>query len=204
MVNGINHTVASIERIERNRITTAILVLVLLRQNCPRAMTTYELGLWISDNQCPPRPLSVIIKTLASDGYIVRAAAAGKRAGLWTITSRGQESLAAREEKSAAAAAWLIENPSYASEEFAVINSIFARGNQSPKQLADSCGMSISPVRTALKKLMLRGLVLKPGNPMDGYCLTDDGYSIALDHRRPADQKSPCSNIEPSEALDVA
>src|SRR3546814_9295171 len=70
MGNGVNHIAASDRRIERERISTAILVLVILRQNSPRAMSTYELGLWISDNQNPPRPLSVIIKTLASDGYI--------------------------------------------------------------------------------------------------------------------------------------
>src|SRR3546814_7703894 len=92
MGNGVNHIAASDRRIERERISTAILVLVILRQNSPRAMSTYELGLWISDNQNPPRPLSVIIKTLASDGYILRSASAGKRAGLWTITPRGSSS----------------------------------------------------------------------------------------------------------------
>src|SRR3546814_8706504 len=76
MGNGVNHIAASDRRIERERISTAILVLVILRQNSPRAMSTYELGLWISDNQNPPRPLSVIIKTLASDGYILRSASA--------------------------------------------------------------------------------------------------------------------------------
>src|SRR3546814_5733756 len=74
-------------------------------------MSTYELGLWISDNQNPPRPLSVIIKTLASDGYILRSASAGKRAGLWTITPRGSSSLCSRPEKCADATAWLNENP---------------------------------------------------------------------------------------------
>src|SRR3546814_15526648 len=107
-------------------------------------MSTYELGLWISDNQNPPRPLSVIIKTLASDGYILRSASAGKRAGLWTITPRGSSSLCSRPEKCADATAWLNEHPCYSAHEYAVINSIFVRGNQSPKQLSDSCDLLIS------------------------------------------------------------
>src|SRR3546814_9768140 len=60
---------------------------------------------------------------------------------------------------------WLNENPCYSAHEYAVINSIFVRGNQSPKQLSDSCDLLISPVRTALKKLIIRGLVVKPTNP---------------------------------------
>src|SRR3546814_16889040 len=92
MGNGVNHIAASDRRIERERISTAILVLVILRQNSPRAMSTYELGLWISDNQNPPRPLSGIIKTLPSAGYILRSASAGKRAGYWTLPHPGPPS----------------------------------------------------------------------------------------------------------------
>src|SRR3546814_12834492 len=95
--------------------------------------------------------------------------------------------------KCANATAWLNEHPCYSAHEYAVINSIFVRGNQSPKQLSDSCDLLISPVRTALKKLIIRGLVVKPTNPMIGYSLTTAGHSIALDRRRQLMPESACS-----------
>src|SRR3546814_1373255 len=91
---------------------------------------------------------------------------------------------------------WLNENPCYSAHEYAVINSIFVRGNQSPKQLSDSCDLLISPVRTALKKLIIRGLVVKPTNPMIGYSLTTAGHSIALDRRRQLRSEEHTSELQ--------
>lgn len=179
MGNGNSNSAANGKSFARDRITTAILVLVLLDQNHPNPMTTYELGLWITDNQTPPRPLSIIIKTLASDGYIARAAFAGKRAALWIITERGASSLSTRPAKRDAAIAWLNENPGYSRDEIAVMNNLLFGGNQSPTLLSENCSLPISPIRTALKKLILRKMVSKPRNPVDGYALTSHGRSLA-------------------------
>src|SRR3546814_17895800 len=81
--------------------------------------------------------------------------------------------------------AWLNENPCYSAHEYAVINSIFVRGNTSPKQLSDSCDLLISPVRTALKKLIIRVLVVKPTKPMIGYSLKTAGHQIPFHRLRP-------------------
>lgn len=184
MGNGTNRNASKDAIGYRDSISTAILVLVLLESRSPQPMSTYQLGLWITDNRTPPRPLSIIIKTLASDGYISRAANAGKRAALWIITPRGEASLTARAHKKTAAKAWLDENPCYSSDECAVLNSLFIHGNQSPKHLAQTCDRSISPVRTALKKLRIREIVLKPARAIEGYSLTELGKTVALDRRR--------------------
>src|SRR3546814_20375663 len=75
------------------------------------------------------------------------------------------------------------------------INSIFVRGNQSPKQLYDSCDLLISPVRTALKKLIIRGLVVKPTNTMIVYSLTTAGHSIALHRIHHITQELACNRL---------
>lgn len=183
--NAVKHAVRN-----RDSISTAILVLVLLESRSPQPMSTYQLGLWITDSRTPPRPLSVIIKTLASDGYICRAANAGKRAALWIITCRGEASLAARANKKRAALAWLDENPCYSADECAVLNSLFVHGSQSPKLLTQTCGRSISPIRTALKKLRIRDLALKPERAIEGYSLTELGKTVALDRRRQIERTS--------------
>src|SRR3546814_2647382 len=54
-------------------------------------------------------------------------------------------------------------------------------------------------VRTALKKLIIRGLVVKPTNPMIGYSLTTAGHSIALDRRRQLMPESARSEEHTSE-----
>jgi DNA-binding MarR family transcriptional regulator len=165
--------------IDRDSISTAMLVLTVLRQNHPSPMTTYHLGLCVEDNRNPPRPLSMIMKTLSSDGYIVRAAAAGKRAALWMITQRGLISLDSRAEKWRAAEIWLEHNPCHSEHEIHIVRSLFRLGNQSPKHLSDTCRLAISPVRTALKKLVLRCLVERPVVPTDGYRLTEAGLTFA-------------------------
>jgi hypothetical protein len=140
-------------------------------------MSTYELGLWVRDGK--GRPLSVVVKTLAEDGYIVRQADAGKRAGLWCITQRGTDSLSNREEQWTAGDAWLAANPLYSLDEMNVLALLLVHGAQTPNQLAERLRLPLSPVRTAVKRLRLRLMIERPRNIFTGYCLTPAGQAVA-------------------------
>jgi DNA-binding PadR family transcriptional regulator len=159
--------------------STTLLVLVALKSCHPRPMSTYELGLAITDDKHPPRPLSVLIKTLKKDKYIERASLAGKRAGYWRITERGLDSLRRRPASAAEAAAWLVEHPNYTIPEQAVLRSLRTLGPQPASRLAASCGMLHSPIRTALKRLNLRRMVNAPRAPATEYALTSSGLKEA-------------------------
>lgn len=163
----------------RAGLTTALLVLVVLQENFPKPMTTYELGLRVEDDKVPPRPISVIVKTLATDGYIARVADAGKRAALWCITERGANSLIQRGALRTAAEAWLARNPNYSDDEAAVLNALLGAENLTPNQMAECCGRSLSPMRTAVKKLALRGLIDRTDVIFTGYELTVHGRAAA-------------------------
>lgn len=160
-------------------VSTALLVLVTLKNRAPDPMSTYELGLWIIDNKIPPRPLSKIMKTLADDGYIVRTASAGKRAGLWAITERGLLSLQQRPKACQQAEEWLRANPNYSAQETAVLMSLLNNGSQSIGSLVETCSLLLSPVRTALKRLSLRKLAHKTVDVVTTYMLTPDGQNTA-------------------------
>ena len=163
----------------RRDLTTAILILVALRQQRPRPMSTYELGLWIADDRDPPRPLSVIMKTLADDRYITRVADAGKRAGLWQITDRGLSSLEQRAASAAFAEAWLARHPNLSSDEIGVLICLLEHGDQTPGRLSEACSLLLSPVRTAVKKLVLRGMIQRTRRLATGYTLTLRGRATA-------------------------
>lgn len=156
-----------------------LLILVLLHRNHPRPMSTYEIGLAITDDKEPPRPLSVLVKTLSKDKYIRRAALIGKRAGEWCITERGMLSLERRAEEARIAGEWLDANPNYSPDEQAVLSSLLISGPQSPSRLAVACGMMHSPIRTAIKRLELRDLVRDEGVEGPIYQLTSAGRESA-------------------------
>jgi hypothetical protein len=152
-----------------------LLILVLLHRNHPRPMSTYEIGLAIIDDKEPPRPLSVLVKTLSKDKYIRRAGLIGKRAGEWCITERGILSLEGRAEEARVAGEWLDANPNYSPDERKVMECLLDGGPQPPSRLAATCGMMHSPIRTALKRLEIRGVVVDEGVEGPVYGLTHDG-----------------------------
>lgn len=159
--------------------STLLLILVLLHRNHPRAMSTYEIGLAITDDKEPPRPLSVLVKTLTKDKYIKRAGLIGKRAGEWCITERGIQSLERRSDEASRAGIWLDSNPNYSDDEKCVMTALLADGPQAPSRLAVVCGMMQSPIRTALKRLEIRGLVEHIAAVDSRYALTPRGRSCA-------------------------
>lgn len=160
-------------------ITTALLLLVALRRAHPRSLSTYQLGLAVVDDKDPPRPLSVLIKSLAKDRYIEKAADAGKRTGYWRISDHGLISLRRRAEAAAAAERWLETNPNYTEAERAVLESLSRHGPQAASRLSTTSGMLHSPVRTALKRLCLREVVRAPKPPATEYALTKLGAAEA-------------------------
>ncbi|QAY80178.1 hypothetical protein [Sphingosinicella sp. BN140058] len=165
---------------ERARFKTAFLVLILLGEDPHRPRSTYELGLWVADDQLPPRPLSVIMKSLADDRYIVRHAAAGKRSALWLIAQRGIDSLARRDGLRLAARAWLDGNPNYTADELEVMRSLCREPNQHPSRLATSTRLPLSSVRTALRKLQLRCYAAAGAEDATSYRLTAIGKNAVL------------------------
>ena len=159
--------------------STLLLILVLLKRNHPRAMSTYEIGLAITDDKEPPRPLSILVKTLTKDEYVKRAGLIGKRAGEWRITDRGLLSLERRAEEAERASEWLDRNPNLSRDERCVMKALLEEGSQPPSRLAARCGMMQSPIRTALKKLDIRGLVRRTGPLKTLYVLTREGSRMA-------------------------
>ena len=155
-----------------------LLVLVLLYRAHPRPMTTYEIGLAVTDDHRPPRPLSVLVKALAKDRCVARAERVGKRAAAWTVTERGVDSLRHRAEEARRAGEWLDANRNHSEEERAVAKALLHQGPQHASQLAASCGMMHSPVRTALKRLRIRAMAqpLEADDPR--YVLTDAGRNL--------------------------
>ena len=69
--DGMGHGDIATQENETRSISTMHLVLVLLRNNLPRPLSTYEIGLAVVDDKEPPRPMSVLIKTLKKDGYVM-------------------------------------------------------------------------------------------------------------------------------------
>lgn len=144
-------------------------------------MSTYEIGLAITDDKEPPRPLSVLVKTLTKDKYIKRAGLIGKRAGEWCITERGIQSLERRSDEARRAGLWLDSNPNYSDDEKCVMGTLLADGPQAPSRLAIVCGMMQSPIRTALKRLEIRGLVEHIAEVDSRYALTPRGRTCAAE-----------------------
>lgn len=155
------------------------LILVLLRNSLPTPLSTYEIGLAIVDDKEPPRPMSVLIKTLKKDKYVRRTSLIGKRAGLWTITDLGIASLDRRPIATAAAQAWLQDHHNHGHDEIVVLRCLLEKGPLAASRLATVCGLLHSPVRTALKKLQIRGFVTHNRHPSSEYDLTREGRTRA-------------------------
>jgi DNA-binding MarR family transcriptional regulator len=164
---------------ERRSISTMHLILVLLRDNLPRPLSTYEIGLAVIDDKEPPRPMSVLIKTLKKDRYVVRTSLLGKRAGLWTITDRGIVSLQRRPDATRAAEEWLASHHNLGHDEIVILRCLLEHGPLAASRLATVCGLLHSPVRTALKKLTIRGFVAHRRLPSSEYALTVPGVARA-------------------------
>jgi len=153
------------------------LILVLLRNNLPKPLSTYEIGLAVIDDKEPPRPMSVLIKTLKKDKYVVRTSLLGKRAGLWTITDRGMASLERRPETTRLAEEWLAAHHNHGHDELVVLDCLSNNGPMAASRIAATCGLLHSPVRTALKKLGIRGFVAHRRLPSSEYGLTRTGMA---------------------------
>lgn len=160
-------------------ISTALSILVVLEMNSTRPMSTYEIGLWVQDNKVPPRPLSVIMKTLAKDGYINRVALAGKRAALWGITPRGLQSLQKRSLKAGIARNILGLLPCFTREEVTVMKLLLEKAPLSITGMSDDSGHRVSTIRTAAKRLKMRRFIARSNRLKHGYALTINGIEIA-------------------------
>ena len=154
-----------------------LLVLVLLHRSHPRPMTTYEIGLAVRDDHRPPRPLSVLVKALAKDRCVAKADRVGKRARAWTVTDRGVDSLRHRAEEARRAGDWLDANGNHSDDERAVASALLRQGPQHASQLAASCGLMHSPVRTALKRLRIRSMARQVDDRDPRFALTDQGVA---------------------------
>jgi hypothetical protein len=138
------------------KITTALKILVLLDERAPVPIATHGIGLQIQD---PTNSLSVIMKTLARDGYIHRVGDNGKRSGLWELTEIGKRSILRRADASDAARTWLRQNPGLDQVERAVLLTLQNEHRASPAQISDATGLRISSVRQAMRDLTFRSLV---------------------------------------------
>ena len=140
---------------ERPReLTTATLVLVAIR-NAQRPLTTYELGLDICDNHYPPRAISVIVKSLAKDKYLVAAAKRGKRAAEWALTERAYQSLLRRVLIVKMAEEWIRSRSNLTQEEKSVMCAK-GKGAKTYPQISAITGLRSSSIRTSLKRDKLR------------------------------------------------
>jgi DNA-binding IclR family transcriptional regulator len=138
------------------KITTALKILMLLDERAPVPLATHGIGLQIQD---PTNSLSVIMKTLARDGYIHRVGDNGKRTGLWELTEIGKRSILRRAAASDAARAWLRQNPGLDQVERTVLLTLQNEQGASPAQISDATGLRVSAVRQALRDLAFRSLV---------------------------------------------
>lgn len=120
-----------------------------------RPLTTYEMGLNIVDDHDPPRPISVIVKSLAGDKYLKSAGKTGKRMSRWDLDARGHSSLEKRPELARTAERWLIENPN-SSEEERLVQAIMDGGNNSVAAIAAATGLTTSPIRTSMRRIVMR------------------------------------------------
>lgn len=151
-----NHAAVATGLIKRPK--TALLILVLLR-DAIRPLTTYEIGLEVSDDQCPPRPISVIVKNLSKDGYIASSEKAGKRLRFWHITKRGLRSIRLRDCSTVLAQTHLALAPARSEHEMQVERAM-ASGHIDPRAIARHTGLKSSIIKTCLKRAeMRRGLV---------------------------------------------
>lgn len=139
---------------ERRPATAAMILAVLHASGRP--MTTYELGLYVTDDHIPPRPLSVIVKSLVGDKYIRRAAKVGKRTVSWLMDERGVSSIERRPEVMAMASAILAKAANRTEQETRVIAALNAGAETLTKIIAET-GLTTSPARTAIRRLMRRG-----------------------------------------------
>lgn len=157
------------------KLTTALLILTMLKDQDNRPITAYELGLWIKDLRNPPRPLSIVLKNLVDDGYIQKVAVKGLRNGLWALTNRGHQSLFAKPHAVSEARIWLKLNKNLCSNELCLIKQLQEGGHQTVSELASACGLRMSPVKTALKKMIMREYVAKYDTLKQTYFLTESG-----------------------------
>jgi hypothetical protein len=124
-----------------------------------RPMTTYELGLYVTDDHDPPRPLSVIVKSLVGDKYIRRSAKVGKRTISWLMDERGIASIERRPEVMRIAADILAMASNRTDQEKRVVHALRA-GAETLTQIIADTGLTTSPTRTAIRRLMRRGDVV--------------------------------------------
>ncbi|WP_162815001.1 hypothetical protein [Erythrobacter aureus] len=142
-------------------------------------MTTYQMGLWVQDNQTPPRPISIIVKTLAQDGLISRFSSAGKRSARWVISDQGLESARKRATEIKIASLWVAENPNLNKLEAYILQRLLELPAITPQMLASEHGSQSSPIRTALKRLAMRGFIASTPIPHGGCKITPQGRSVA-------------------------
>lgn len=143
------------------RIPTAFMVLVALNE-AKTPLSTYHIGMMVTDNQIPPRPASKIIKSLSKDNYIYPLAFEGKlRASLWAITEKGLQSLSRRKRLADIARQRLSQNQNLSNVERQVLSALNLRDGQIASEIIVTVGIKGSPVRTALKRLSLRNLIYK-------------------------------------------
>lgn len=137
------------------RPATATLILAVLHA-AGRPMTTYELGLYVTDDHDPPRPLSVIVKSLVGDRYIRRAAKVGKRTISWVTDERGISSIERRPEVMRLASEILDKAANRTDQEIKTLEAL-REGAETLTQIIAATGLTTSPARTALRRLMRRG-----------------------------------------------
>lgn len=119
-------------------------------------MTTYELGLYVTDDHDPPRPLSVIVKSLVGDKYIRRAAKVGKRTVSWLMDERGISSIERRPEVMRLASEILGSSANRTEQETRVVTALDS-GAETLTQIIAATGLTTSPARTAIRRLIRRG-----------------------------------------------
>lgn len=164
---------------EAETFSTSLKLLALLEQNHPDPMTTYQMGLWVQDNQNPPRPISIIVKTLAQDGLITRFSSAGKRSVHWIISPQGLASAKKRAAEIKMASIWIAENPHLNPLEGFILRRLLQLPAATPRILASEHSSQPSPIRTALKRLAMRGFIASTTIPHGGCKITPQGRSVA-------------------------
>lgn len=156
-------------------LTTAVLILLVLQKQKNNMMTTYDIGLWVFDLNHPPRPLSVIVKTLARDGYIESTGRAGKRRAFWRITNRGTLSLRNRKKIADAGRQFLINHPNLYAQEIVIMRYLLQSHSSTFNDIVSATALPLSKIRTGLKRLCLREFVETRTAQDAGYRLTAAG-----------------------------
>lgn len=141
-------------------ITTAMLILTAISL-AGRPLTTYEIGLDVRDDHEPPRPLSVIVKSLTKDGYLRSAGRTGKRISRWELTERGVSSLLRREQAYAVAERTIRSGSALGPDE-RLITTALSNGAVTIADMGAMTGLTTSPIRTALRRISMRNALRRP------------------------------------------